>query len=114
MKKILLCSFFLFCILPFTAWWTIALIVGFNGWISSSKKEALVSGGVLAGIAWLLPIIWNYFSGGKLLMEKVGTMLGVPHPILFIGTSILLIVIMGMLSSLSGYFSRKIFNEPSF
>ncbi|MDP6570597.1 MAG: hypothetical protein QGF57_05085 [Candidatus Marinimicrobia bacterium] len=114
MKKILLLSLLLLCILPFTPWYIIALAMGFNGWTSPSKKEALISGGIITSIAWLLPLIWGYFSGGKLLMERVSTMLGIPHPLLLICISILLISVVGLLSSLSGYFSRKVVNEFSF
>tara|TARA_B100000029_G_C17435637_1_gene909547 strand:+ start:343 stop:687 length:345 start_codon:yes stop_codon:yes gene_type:complete len=114
MKKILIFSILLFCILPLTPWWCIGLLLGFNGWVSTAKKEAAISGGTIAAIAWILPLIWHYFSGGRLLMDRVGGMIDFAHPLLLVLVSLILIVIMGMLSSLSGYFSRRIFNEPSF
>lgn len=109
MKRILIISLVCFFLLPFTAWWIIWIVLGVCGWFANTYKEALKIGIAAASLTWGIKLGIGFFSGGSILMQRVADMFGLGSSIGLIIVTLILAVLLGGLSALSGYQLRKVF-----
>ena len=93
-------------ILPFTSWWLFVFPSFASGWLSINRKSAAMNGGTGAMIPWIILNMYYYFSGGSLIMERVSHMMNLHSTGILLSVSILIPLILGGLSGLSGYLYR--------
>ena len=114
MKRILIISLICFFLLPFTVWWMIWIVLSGCGWFANTYKEALKIGIAAASLTWGIKISIGYFSGGSILIQRVADMFGLGSSIGLIIVTLILAVLLGGLSALSGYQLRKVFRHSPF
>ena len=114
MKQILLISLICFFLLPFTPWWMMWVALGVCGYFVNTYREAMGIGVATASLTWGIKIGIGFFSGGSILIQRVADMMGLGSSLLLILVTLVLAVIMGGLSAISGYQLRKVFLHTPF
>jgi len=109
MKRILLISLICFFGLPFTPWWMFWIILGVGGYFANTYRDAIRIGITAATLTWGIKLGIGVFTGGSILMQRVADMMSLGSPILLIIAILLLAVIMGGLSAISGHQLKILF-----
>ena len=113
MKRILIISLICFFGLPFTPWWMLWVVLGVCGWFATTPKEAMSMGAKVATLTWGIKIGSGFFTGGSILMQRVADMMGLGSSLLLILITLVLAVIMGGLSAVSGHQLKMLFLSPN-
>ena len=113
MKRILIISLICFFGLPFTPWWMLWVVLGICGWFATTPKEAMNMGANVATLTWGIKIGSKFFTGGSILMQRVADMMGLGSSLLLILVTLVLAVIMGGLSAVSGHQLKMLFLSPN-
>ena len=113
MKRILLISLICLFGLPFTPWWMLWVVLGVCGWFATTPKEAMSIGAKVATLTWGIKIGSGFFTGGSILMQRVADMMGLGSSLLLILVTLVLAVIMGGLSAISGHQLKMLFLSPA-
>ena len=113
MKRILLISLICFFGLPFTPWWMFWIILGVGGYFANTYRDAIRIGITAATLTWGIKLGIGVFTGGSILMQRVADMMSLGSPILLIIAILLLAVIMGGLSAISGHQLKILFLSPT-
>ena len=109
MKRILIISLICFFGLPFTPWWMFWVVLGVCGWFATTPKEAMSIGSEVAILTWGIKLGRGFFTGGSILMQRVADMMGLGSSLLLILVTLVFAVIMGGLSTMSGYQLKMLF-----
>ena len=109
MKRILLISLICFFGLPFTPWWMFWIILGVGGYFANTYRDVIKIGITAATLTWGIKLGIGVFTGGSILMQRVADMMSLGSPILLIIATLLLAVIMGGLSAISGHQLKNLF-----
>lgn len=91
-------------------WYYILFFSFLIGVGSRSYKQSIYLGFLIGAIPWLIEFIIQ-FTNAKILINKISGMFGLNSPILLIFISILFISILCIVTSLSGYHIKIIFND---
>ena len=113
MKQILLISLICFFLLPFTPWWMMWVALGVCGYFVNTYREAMGIGVATASLTWGIKIGIGFFSGGSILIQRVADMMGLGSSLLLILVTLVLAVIMGGLSAVSGHQLKILFLSPN-
>ena len=113
MKQILIISLICFIGLQFTPWWTLWVVLGICGWFATTAKEALSTGVIVALLTWGIKIGIKFFTGGSILVQRVADMMGLGSSIGLIIATLVLIVLLGGISTISGYQLKILFRSPA-
>ena len=113
MKRVVLALSVIIVLLPFSPWWILFIILGVSGRFSINTKDAILSGFGIASISWGIKLGIGYLSGGAILLNRVAEMMNLGSSFNLIIVSLILVGILGVLSSLSGYQLKGIFSLPT-
>ena len=91
-------------------WYNILIFSFLIGLGSKSFKQSIYLGALLGSIPWLIEFLIQ-FSNSKILLNKIANMFGLNSSILLIFISILFISILCIIASLSGYYTKSIYND---
>ena len=110
MKRAALALIAIFVLLSFSPWWMLFIILGGFGWFSANSKNAMALGFGVAVASWGIKLGFGYLNGGAILLNRVAEMMNLDSSFGLIMASFILVGILGVLSSLSGYQLRSIFS----
>ena len=113
MKRILIISFICFFGLPFTPWWMFWIILGVGGYFANTYRDAIRIGTTAATLIWGIKLGIGVFTGGSILMQRVADMMGLGSSLMLILVTLVLAVIMGGLSTVSGHQLKMLFLSPA-
>ena len=113
MRRILLISLICFFGLPFTPWWMFWIILGVGGYFTNTYRDAIRIGITAATLTWGIKLGIGVFTGGSILMQRVADMMGLGSSLLLILVTLVLAVIMGGLSAVSGHQLKMLFLSPN-
>ena len=113
MKRILIISLICFFGLPFTPWWMFWIALGVCGWFVNTYREAIGIGVAAVSICWGIKLGLGFFSGSSILMQRVADMMSLGSSLLLILVTLVLAVIMGGLSAVSGHQLKMLFLSPN-
>ena len=105
-KKIFIISLILIPILYFFPWWTgviCSLIIGF---LSKDFKSSLLLTSFGLTTSWVVILFYRWIIGGNILMTRVATMMNVNNSILFAIIILIIPIIIGGISGLTGKLIR--------
>jgi len=89
------------------------VVLGVCGLFATTPKEAMNMGVKVATLTWGIKIGSEFFTGGSILMQRVADMMGLGSSLLLILVTLVLAVIMGGLSALSGHQLKMLFFSPN-
>jgi len=112
MKLILIISLICFFALTFTPWWILWVFLGVCGVFATTPKEALNIGVKVATLTWGIKIGIKYFTGGSILMQRVADMMSLGSSVELVIATLVLVVILGGISTISGYHLKMLFLSP--
>ena len=105
-KKIFIISLILIPILYFFPWWTgviCSLIIGF---LSEDIKSSIQLTGFGLTTSWAVILFYRWILGGEILMARVATMMNVNNSIMFAIIILIIPIIIGGISGLTGKLIR--------
>jgi hypothetical protein len=83
------------------------------GYFVNTYREAMGIGVATASLTWGIKIGIGFFSGGSILIQRVADMMGLGSSLLLILVTLVLAVIMGGLSAVSGHQLKMLFLSPN-
>ena len=102
LKKALAIIIILFPILLLMQWWVGVIACFFIGFFLPSKKVSFFLSGFSLSGCWSIILIYRWFNGGEIIMERVSTMLSLNSSILLGMVIIILPFFLGGIAGLSG------------
>jgi len=102
LKKTIALVLILFPILFFMQWWVGVFACLFIGFFLPNKKNSFFLSGFSLSSCWSIILIYRWFNGGEIIMERVSAMLSLNSPILLGMVIIILPFILGGIAGLSG------------
>ncbi len=109
MKRILLNSLICFFDLISTPWLMFWIILLLCVYFATSYRYAIRIGFTAATLTWGIKLGIGVFTGGSILMQRVADMMGLGSSLLLILVTLVLAVIMGGLSAVSGHQLKMLF-----
>ena len=113
MKRILLVSLICFFGLPFIPWWMFWIILGMGGYFTNTYRDAIRIGITAATLTWGIKLGIVVFTGDSILMQRVADMMGLGSSLLLILVTLVLAIIMGGLSAVSGHQLKMLSLSPN-
>ncbi len=89
-------------------WWIMIVPFGYGLWLSRSAWQSARVGMCSAGALWLAMSLWQWFSGGERLAERVSEMLGMSNDALMIALSTVTAALAAGVAGACGYFIKTI------
>jgi hypothetical protein len=109
-KKIFIFVLILFPILYFFPWWTGVIYCLIIGAFAENNKSAIQLSSSTLTVAWAIILIYRWIIGGEILMARVATMMNVNNSFILAFAILLLPIIIGGLSGLTGKLIRNAIN----
>ena len=106
-KKLAISICILFPILYFLPWWSGVIICVIIGFSSNTYKDSILKAGIGLSSCWVIMLVFRWLSGGHILMERIAEMFSVNNPFLLGLIIILLPLILGGISGLTGKFIKE-------
>ena len=92
----------------FSPWWSFSIFTFIIGFISETKKEAIINGFIIGFTTWFILLLYSYYNGGTILFVKMSLLLKMKMPIILIILSSTLSGVVGMITGWAGWqFNKK-------
>ncbi|NGP75378.1 hypothetical protein G3570_01950 [Balneolaceae bacterium YR4-1] len=94
----------------FLPWWSLAIpCVLLGAWLGKSGGRSFIYGFLGIALLWLIQSLFIHIGNAGVLTSRIGELLSLPDPILVIVISIIIGGLAGGMSTMTGYFFKKIF-----
>ena len=95
----------------FLPWWGFTLLAVGSAWICQHLKDSILVAVSASVLSWVPLLIYSYVMGGDILFNRVSQMMGLPYPFLLILSSGILVVLLGALAGLCGFYLKEVFDD---
>jgi len=106
-KKMYVFVLILFPVLYFLPWWAGVIYCVIIGAIAESNISAIQIGSSTLTITWAIILFYRWIIGGEILMARVATMMNVNNSFMLAIIILILPIIIGGVSGLTGILIRK-------
>ena len=94
--------------LQFLPWWGIVIFGGFVGFYYNKLYSVILFSFLLGVISWGIPFIYHYLNDGKIIIERISSMLQLEYSVILLLVTVILAGIISVVSSLCCFYFKKI------